>query len=72
MDRSFDVVAGLDLGTLDRETMNERVYADCVVEGAGWFIEALRKELDKAGLEIGVHGHDLIAEMKGERVEFEI
>jgi predicted secreted protein len=66
MEKSFDFLSGLDLEALDREAMNEYGVANCLVEGEGWFVEALRKGLRRKGLEIRFYAHDLVAEMRGE------
>jgi alpha-1,6-mannosyltransferase len=63
--RSFDVVAGCPLVAIDRRLVNERAVEACRVPGEGMFVWALRRALQRRGIEVPFLEHDLIAEMHG-------
>lgn len=48
--RALPVVASLDMSTVDRETFNARAVRDCLAEGQGLFVAALRRELARRAL----------------------
>ena len=48
--RALPVVASFDMSAIDRETFNARAIRDCFVEGQGFFVAALRLELDRRKL----------------------
>ncbi len=53
LERSFEALASLDEGGLDRRTLNESVIGRSLVPGEGIFIQELRKQLTRLG--VGVH-----------------
>jgi predicted secreted protein len=48
---------------LDRRTLNEDIIAANVRPGEGMFIAALRRRLARAGINVPVRAHDLLAEL---------
>jgi hypothetical protein len=62
-ERSFDVLAGCPLATIDRTLINERAVATCRVGGEGLFMVALRRRLRRHGIQLRTNEYDLIAEM---------
>jgi hypothetical protein len=50
--RALPVVASFDMATVDRETFRERAVRQCLVEGQGFYVEALQRELDRRQLAI--------------------
>jgi hypothetical protein len=62
--RSLAMVGQLPT-TARAEDMNAIIQA-CLVEGSGIFIELLRKELERRGLNVPLMAHDLVAELQGQ------
>jgi hypothetical protein len=48
---------------LDRRTLNEGIIAANICPGEGLFIHALRQRLARAGADIPLQEHDLLAEL---------
>jgi predicted secreted protein len=63
---SFEVMAGLDLERVDRDTFNREAIVACREAGPGLFIAALERELKRRSLAVPLLEHDLVAEMRGE------
>lgn len=68
--RCLDLVGRLS-ATARAEDMNAIIQA-CLVKGQGMFIELLRKELQRRRLEVPFLAHDLIAELQGESLHFQL
>jgi predicted secreted protein len=61
--RSLPVIAD---PTIDRDNLNARAIAECVIPGRGLFVEALRRRLHRRGLEVPFLEFDLVAEIHGQ------
>ncbi len=66
--RSFEFASGTSLEALDRKTMYEYGVKNLLVEGEGFFIQALKDELRKRNLSVKFYEHDFVAEMHGEPI----
>jgi uncharacterized protein YbbK (DUF523 family) len=55
--RSLPIVASFDLESIERLDFNERAVRPCLVEGEGFFIQALRRQLVRRGLAIAFLEH---------------
>lgn len=70
--KSVDFLANTGIDELDRNKMNEFGVKECLIEGKGFFIEALEDELRKENIKIKLHEHDLISEMNGKGVRLKL
>jgi predicted secreted protein len=61
--RSLPVIAD---PTIDRDTLNARAIAECVIPGRGLFVEALRRRLHRRGIEVSLLEFDLVSEIHGQ------
>lgn len=66
----FDKVAKVDVNNITREESN-KIILDSIINGEGYFIQALKKELKRKNIEIKYYGQNLLAEMKGEETKIE-
>jgi len=57
---------------LERNNFNDHCYNNCLVAHEGLFITALKEQLAKKQIDIKLIEHDLLAEIKGEEVDFEL
>ncbi|MFZ5568807.1 MAG: hypothetical protein ACOZF0_00270 [Thermodesulfobacteriota bacterium] len=64
--KSFEVLASMDI-TAVTATDAGKVVRECLVDGEGFFIQALRTKLNRRRLFIPFLGHNLIAELAGEK-----
>ena len=64
---SLEVVAACPAAALTLDVMNEQAVLGCRRAGAGLFIKALDRELQRRGLTVPALEHDLAAELRGER-----
>ncbi len=62
---SLEVVAACPAAALTRDVMNEQAVLACRRPGAGLFIGALDRELERRGLTVPAFEHDLAAELRG-------
>ena len=60
LSRSLEVVASCPLERINRQTVDEAVGA-AIREGAGMFVEELRRQLGRKGVEIPFEEHDSLA-----------
>jgi predicted secreted protein len=65
MREALDRVGCLERDTATAEEMN-RIISDTVMPGQGMYIELLRQEVGKRGLNIPLTFHDLIEELEGQ------
>jgi predicted secreted protein len=63
MEKSFEMMASLSIATLERNTMNEKMYRECQSPCSGLFIKELKRILDKKQISIKFFAHNLISEM---------
>lgn len=70
--KSLEFMANIDMKDLDREKMNEFGIKNCLINGRGFFIEALEQELQKRNIKIKFYEHDLILEMNGKDVRLKL
>ncbi len=68
IEKSVEFLANINIDDLDRKKMNEFGIRECLTEGKGLFIEALKDELMKKNIKIKFYEHDLISEMSGKEV----
>ena len=64
IDRSFDSIANIDVGSITVEGMNAIVRRE-LTAGSGMFTAALSEELRKRGVDVPFLAHDLISELDG-------
>lgn len=64
---SLEVVASCPAAALTRDVMNEQAVMGCRRAGAGLFVEALDRELDRRRLTVPALEHDLADELRHER-----
>jgi predicted secreted protein len=64
LDRAVRAMAHLDPTRLDADTVNRTVVGECVVDGAGVFVTALRRELARRRVDVRFVEHDLIGELR--------
>ncbi|MFO1287455.1 MAG: 2-thiouracil desulfurase family protein [Rubrivivax sp.] len=55
--RSLGVVAAIDIETIDRATFNRQAVHACIVPGQGLYMQALRREFERRGLQIPFREH---------------
>jgi len=60
------------LEEIDRKRLNDEYVKQSIVTGNGLFISLLKNLLDQSNLPIKLYEHDLVKEMNGEKVRFEI
>lgn len=72
MKRSFDYLASFGVDEIDRNKMNELAVMECLAEGSGLFIEALKNRLARRSLRVDFYAYDLAAEITGRGTMFEI
>lgn len=70
--RSFNFLANMDINKLDRNKLNEFLLKSCAIKGSGFFIEALKEELRNRNIEVKFYEHELVSEMKGEKMNFKL
>lgn len=72
LDGAVAAMARCDRCTITPAIVNERVVEGNVVRGSGTFVIALRRHLQKRGLEVAFREHDLLAELRaGQRTSEE-
>lgn len=64
---SLEVVATCPAAALTRDVMNEHAVLNCRRGGAGLFIEALDRQLQRRKVDLPAREHDLATELHGER-----
>ena len=62
--RSLEVIAGCQVAAVDVRRFNTALMASARIDGAGYFIRALRRRLARRGLTIPFQEHDLAAELQ--------
>ena len=72
LEKSFDFIAGLDMDTLDREKATKFLIEECILEGRGFFIEALEDELHKRDMKVRFYEHDFVSEYRGKKTELKL
>ena len=70
--KSFEFLANTNMDGLDRKRMNELGVHELIIEGKGFFIKAIEKELKKKKINVRFYEHDLSSEIKGEEVKIEL
>lgn len=70
MKKSVEFIANVDIDNLNRADMNEFGIENCIINGEGWFIEVLKKELRRRDIEIKFYAHDLRSEIKDDKIKF--
>jgi hypothetical protein len=70
--KSFDFLANTNINDLNRKRMNELGVRELIIEGKGFFIKAIEKELKKKKINVRFYEHDLSSEIKGEEVKIEL
>lgn len=70
--KSFEFLANTDMDGLNRKRMNELGVSKLIIEGRGFFIEAIEKELKKKNINVRFYEHDLSSEIKGEEIKIEL
>jgi len=70
--KSAKFIANLDIEKLERNDFNDHCYKNCLVNCEGLFINVLKQRLTKKRLDIKFIEYDLIAEVKGKEVKFEL
>lgn len=63
MKRAFDLYATSWVRELNREEFNRSLYAKCLAQGSGVFIDELKKGLDRRGRNVPFYSHSLLDEM---------
>jgi predicted secreted protein len=63
--KSFDYLANLHPENYDRDMINQEMYAKCLLEGPGFFINTLQSQLKKKKLTIPFYAHNLQKELSG-------
>lgn len=71
-EKSFEYIASVDVEKLERNKMNAYLFKSCLSSGNGFFIEALKKELQNRNIKIRFYGHDLALESRGEKAKFRL
>lgn len=72
MKKSIEFLANTELDELNREKINGPGNKELLIEGEGFFIEALKNELRKKNIKIRFYEHDLISEIQGEKIKIEL
>ena len=72
MKKSIEFLANTELEKLDREKINGPGNKELLIDGEGFFIEALKGELRKKNITIKFYEHDLIAEIMGKKIKIEL
>jgi predicted secreted protein len=67
--KSFEFLANTEMDDLDRNRMNELGVEELLIEGKGFFIEAIEKELKRKNINVRFYEHDLSSEIKGEAIK---
>jgi predicted secreted protein len=70
--KSFEFLANTDTDDLNRKRMNELGVNELIIEGKGFFIEAIEKDLKKKNINVRFYEHDLSSEIKGEATKVEL
>jgi len=70
--KSFEFLANTDMDDLNRKRMNELGVNGLIIEGKGFFIEAIEKDLKKKNINVRFYEHDLSSEIKGEEIKIEL
>jgi predicted secreted protein len=65
LNESVEVLARCPLATIDRATVNERAVLACRSAGEGLYVQQLRRQLARRGLDVPFLEYDLAAEMRG-------
>ena len=64
--RSIDAKARHPIARFDRRTCNGEVITSNLIVSEGSFMASIHCELRRRNIEVPLHGHDLIAEMRGQ------
>jgi predicted secreted protein len=72
MKKSIEFLANTELDELNREKINGPGNKELLIEGEGFFIEALKNESQKKNIKIRFYEHDLISEIQGEKIKIEL
>ena len=70
--KSFDFLANTNINDLNRKRMNELGVSELIIEGRGFFIEAIEKELKKKNINVRFYEHDLSSEIQGEEIKIDL
>ena len=62
---AFEIIADLSIDKLERESFNNRLYAECLKEGSGMFFIELQKQAAKKKITPRFYSIDILREMKG-------
>jgi predicted secreted protein len=71
-EKSFEYLASIDVENLKPNKMNAHLYRNCISSGNGFFIAALKKELQKRDIKIRFYKHDLVSELNGRSIRFKL
>lgn len=67
-----DFLSGTTIEAIDRRRLNEDYIKNSLVTRSGIFIDMLKNLMKKSNLHIKFYEHDLIKEMDGEKIIFEV
>lgn len=62
--RSLEILAGCKTGAIDAASLNASLMGSAITEGSGYFVQAIRRGLERRHLEIPFTEHDLVAELR--------
>ncbi len=60
--KKFDLLAQMNLDTLNTQTFNEFLYRELLIEGKGLFIQALEQKLKEKKIQVTFYEHSLVSE----------
>jgi len=66
----FTKVSKKDVNSLTREE-NNQLITESLTNGKGYFIQELQNELKKCNLNVEIHTHSLLKEMRGEKTSLD-
>lgn len=69
--KSSEIIADLDIKTLNPEVFNEKCYGNCLINTEGLFFEQLKYFLTKNKLKLNFFEHDLLEEIKGGKISID-
>lgn len=72
MNCSFEVLADLSMETLNITALNDQLYSWCLDEGAGMFIDELKRQLDRKNILIKFYSVDIVKEMQGGKQDIDL